>query len=183
MSEEPEAKKMKPTGWEDHTLNISEALMKKEEGQLFSEISKESITCIEGIGPKQDVVLEALNVKTVEDLATYKYFLLARAVVTLSEVEKKDGRPTGSKMNIDKGLDKKWESKSLSEIVEAPTSAIEGLSDKARTLFDELGVKTVKDLGKFKYCRLAEAIVEASKYEHTKDAAERKVENAKKMLE
>mmetsp|Transcript_34899 Transcript_34899/g.39788 ORF Transcript_34899/g.39788 Transcript_34899/m.39788 type:complete len:184 (-) Transcript_34899:109-660(-) len=182
MSEEPEAKKMKPTGWEDHTLNISGALMKDEEGKLFSDISKENIQYIKGIGPKHDVVLEALNVKTVEDLANYKYFLLARAIVTLSEVEKIDGRPSESKMNIDRAVDKEWEAKSLSEIVEAPISAIEGLSEKASTLFNDLGVKTIKDLAKFKYCRLAEAIVEASKYEHTKDATERKIENATKML-
>jgi len=183
MSEEPEPKKMKPTGWEDHTLNISDALMKKEEGSFLSTVAEESITCIEGIGPKQDVILDALNVKTVEDLATYKYFLIARSIVVLSEVEGKDGRPAGSGMNIDKAVVKEWEAKTFSEIADAPTSAIEGLSEKARNLFEELGVKTVKQLGEFKYCRLAEAIVEAAKHEHTKNATERKAENLTKKLE
>ena len=75
------------------------------------------------------------------------------------------------------------EAKSFSEITEAPTSALEGLSEKARTLLDDLHVKTVKDLAEFKYCRYAEAIVEGSKYEEDKTKDERKVASAMKKLE
>jgi len=183
MSEESEAKKVKLTGWEDHTLNIAEAVMKDEEGRFLTELATSKITTIQGIGPKSDAVLAALKVTTVEDLATYKYFLLARAIVTLAETETENGRPTGSGMNLDKALDKEFEPKSLKEIVEAPTSAIQGLSEKARELFDELHVKTIKDLAEFKYCRIAEAIVQGSKFEETMDVAQRKAQAAAKRLE
>lgn len=85
-------------------------------------------------------------------------------------------------MNIDKAVDKEWEVKSLSKIAEAPTSALQGLSEKARELLDALHVRTVKDLAEFKYCRYAEAIVEASKYEEEKTEAERKMAAAMKKL-
>merc|ERR1711862_1026165 len=98
-----------------------------------------------------------------EDLATYKYFLMARAIVTLAETWAEKARPTGSGMNLDKALDKEFEPKSLKEIIEAPTSAIQGLSEQARELFEELHVKTIKDLAEFKYCRIADAIVQGSK--------------------
>mmetsp|Transcript_21978 Transcript_21978/g.32463 ORF Transcript_21978/g.32463 Transcript_21978/m.32463 type:complete len:184 (+) Transcript_21978:123-674(+) len=183
MSEEPEAKKMKTTGWEDHTMNISEAVMKADEGSFLTSLSTSSVETLQGIGPKSDAVLEALNVNTVEHLATYKYFLISRAIVALAETETEGGRPAGSTMNIDKAVDKEFESKSLKEIAEAPTSALQGLSEKARTLFEELHVKTIKDLANFKYCRIAEAIVQAAKFEETKTEAERKAEKLAKQLE
>jgi hypothetical protein len=182
MSEEPAAKKMKPTGWEDHTLNVSEAVMKADEGRFLTELAGEDVPVLQGIGPKSDIVLEALGVKTFEDLATYKYFLLARAIVTLAETETEGGRPDSSCMNIDNAVDKKFETKSFKEISEAPTSALQGLSEKARALLDELHVKTVKDLADFKYCRYAEAIIQASKYEEDKTDSERKAEAAMKRL-
>mmetsp|Transcript_17011 Transcript_17011/g.28246 ORF Transcript_17011/g.28246 Transcript_17011/m.28246 type:complete len:156 (+) Transcript_17011:198-665(+) len=144
---------------------------------------KKTVETIQGIGPKADLLLEALGVKSMEDLATYKYFLMARFIVTLAESETEGGRPTGSSMNIDKAVDKDWEAKSFKEIAEAPTSALEGLSEKARELLTELHVKTVKDLANFKYCRYAEAIMEAAKYEEAETAGERKVSAAMKKLE
>lgn len=89
-TDEPEAKKMKTTGWEDHTLNISEAIMKADEGKFLKELAgSETVETLQGIGPKSDVVLEALGVKSMKDLATYKYFLMARSIVTLAESETK----------------------------------------------------------------------------------------------
>lgn len=180
---EPEAKKQKTTGWEDHTLNISEAVMKADEGSFITTLAGANVEVLQGIGPKADAVLEALKVKTVEDLATYKYFLIARSIVTLAETETEGGRPDGSVMNLDKAVDKEFEPKSLKEIAEAPTSALQGLSEKARALFDELHVKTIKDLANFKYCKIAEALVEAAKFEETKTSAERKAESLAKKLE
>lgn len=179
-SEEPPAKKAKATGWEDHTLNIAEAIMKADEGKFLTDIVTSPIQTLQGIGPKSEKVLQVLKLKTVEDLAKYKYFHMARALKTLSEVEEK--RLVGSVMNVDKAVDKEWESKTLKEIVAAPTDAIEGLSVGGQELLKELGVKTVGDLAEFKYCRWAEAIVEAAKYEQTKTAAERKTEAALKKL-
>mmetsp|Transcript_10954 Transcript_10954/g.15673 ORF Transcript_10954/g.15673 Transcript_10954/m.15673 type:complete len:185 (+) Transcript_10954:45-599(+) len=181
-TEEPPAKKMKPTGWEDYTMNISEAVMKADEGRFLTELANEDVRVIQGVGPKADAVLEALKVKSVKDLATYKYFLLARSLLTLSEVEVEGDRPTASGMNVDKAVDKEFENKSLKEICAAPTSALEGLSEKAGELLSDLGVKTIADLATFKYCRWAEAICSVAEYEEPLNAQERKMAAALKKL-
>merc|ERR1711862_328868 len=49
---------------------------------------------------------------------------------TLAETETEKARPTGSGMNLDKALDKEFEPKSLKEIIEAPTSAIQDFRSK-----------------------------------------------------
>uniref|UniRef100_A0A7S1D6K2 Uncharacterized protein n=1 Tax=Cyclophora tenuis TaxID=216820 RepID=A0A7S1D6K2_CYCTE len=180
--EEPPAKKAKPTGWEDHKLNISEAVMKADEGKFLSELSKAPISTIQGIGPKSETILTAMGLKTVEDLATYKFFLMSRALATLAETEVKDDRPSGSVMNVDKAVDKEYEPKTLTEIVEAPISALEGLTENAEELLKEFGVKSVGDLATWKYCRWAEAIVEAAKYEEIQTKGERKTAAALKKL-
>lgn len=177
---EPEAKKAKTgTGWEDHTLNAAEALMKDKEGLHFSDIVE--IKDLQGIGPHAERVLKALGVSTVKELATYKFFLMARALATMAEVEGK--RLTGSVMNVDKAVDKEYETKTFKEICEGPVSCLEGLTEAADTLLKDLGVKTVGDLATFKYCRWAEAMVLlGEKYEFTKTEAERKKERELKKL-
>ncbi len=56
-------------------------------------------------------------------------------------------------------LDKEWEDKSLSEILQAPVSALQGVSEAtADALRQALNVKTVGDLGKNKYFRAAQAL-------------------------
>jgi len=179
-SVEPPAKKQK-TGWEDHKLNVSEAIMKADEGKLFSEIATSDIKILQGIGPKCEKVLSIMELKTVSDLATYNFFLMARAITALAETET-DFRPSESEMNIDQAVDKAFESKKLSEIVDSPVAALQGLSEEAGSLLNELGVKTVGDLAKFKYCRWAEAIVTSAKYENTMNEAERKKDRAIKRL-
>merc|ERR1711935_976526 len=99
----------------------------------------------------------------------------ARSIVALAETET-DFRPSGSTMNIDKAVDKAYESKKLSEIVESPVEALEGLSENAGRILGELGVKTVRDLANLKYCRWAEGVVTAAKYENTMTEKERKQE-------
>jgi len=156
--------------------------MKADEGRFFSDLSEESVSVIQGIGPMASRVLEALKVKTVGDLAKYKYFLIARALKTMAETETKGGRPEGSVMNVDRAVDKDFEPKSLQEIVDAPVSALEGLTEAADELFKDLGVKTIGDLGEFKYCRWAEAMVKLGEFEQKKTVAERKAEKELRRL-
>merc|ERR1712150_74883 len=119
--------------------------------------------------------------KTVRDLATYKFYLIANAIKTLAATE--STRPEGSIMNIDHAVDKDFEAKSLTELLEAPLSALEGLTGKADAVLKELHVTTIGDLADFKYCKWAGAIIELSKYEELKTKQERKVESALKKLE
>jgi predicted flap endonuclease-1-like 5' DNA nuclease len=100
---------------------------------------------LQGIGPKHDEILESLHLATVKDMATFKFYLAAKAVQTLSTVEG-SFRPEGSAMNVDNLVDQAYEAKSFMELLEAPISALQGLTEKAETTLSGMGVKTIGDL-------------------------------------
>jgi hypothetical protein len=63
-------------------------------------------------------------------------------------------------MNIHKALMKEYEGKSFKELVDAPVTAIAGVTDSdAEHLKAAFGIKTVKDLATLKYTLWAQAIV------------------------
>lgn len=63
-------------------------------------------------------------------------------------------------MNINKALDKSYESKKLSEVADAPVDALQGVSENdAKLLAEAFNVKTVRDLAELKYVKWAQAIV------------------------
>jgi len=181
MSDEPAPKKVK-TGFEEHILNISTAIMKDAEGKHFTDLVTADVSTMQGIGPKSAEVAAELNINSVEDLATFKYFKWSRALATMAEAEVEGDRPEGSMMNVNKMVDKAYETKTLKEIVEAPVAALRGVSDAAGSLLAELHVHTVGDLATFKYCRYAEAIVQAAQYEDVGTDSERKAERAAAKL-
>ncbi len=56
-------------------------------------------------------------------------------------------------------LDREWEDKSLIEILKAPVSALQGVSEgDAEALRSAFNVNTVGDLGKNKFFRAAQAL-------------------------
>ena len=63
-------------------------------------------------------------------------------------------------MNLNKALDKSFEGKSFKELVNAPVSALQGVSDNdAKALADAFNVKTIGDLANLKHVKWAQAIV------------------------
>ena len=63
--------------------------------------------------------------------------------------------------NLGAFLDKDWENKSLAEILQAPVSALQGVSQgDADLLKQALNIKTVGDLGKNKYFRVAQLLAQ-----------------------
>ncbi|HQV41807.1 MAG: hypothetical protein IT466_04765 [Moraxellaceae bacterium] len=63
-------------------------------------------------------------------------------------------------MNLNKALDKAYESKSLKELADAPVDALAGVSENdAKLLKEAFNVKTVRDLANLKYVKWAQAIV------------------------
>lgn len=63
--------------------------------------------------------------------------------------------------NLDAFLDKEWESKSLAEVLKAPVSALQGVSEgDADLLKKAFNVKTVADLGKNKFFRAAQLLAQ-----------------------
>lgn len=61
-------------------------------------------------------------------------------------------------MNLNKLLDKEYESKSLAEILDAPPSALEGLTPKHDEILAGFRIKTIRDLGNWKYAKSAAAL-------------------------
>jgi predicted RecB family nuclease len=62
-------------------------------------------------------------------------------------------------VNLDKALDKAWEDKPLAELLDAPPSALAGLTERHDELLRELGINTLRDLGTNKHFALAGALV------------------------
>ncbi len=62
-------------------------------------------------------------------------------------------------MKFGKLVDKAWEDKSAAEILAAPPSALEGLTEKHDEVLKGLGIKSVSDLGTWKYAQRASALV------------------------
>jgi hypothetical protein len=75
-----------------------------------------------------------------------------------------DDRPEADvavEANLDAFLDKEWESKSLAEVLKAPVSALQGVSEgDADLLKKAFNVKTVADLGKNKFFRAAQLLAQ-----------------------
>jgi len=62
-------------------------------------------------------------------------------------------------LNINKAVDKAYESKTLKEIADAPVDALEGVSaGDAELLAKAFNIKTVRDLGTNKFFLMAQAI-------------------------
>ena len=63
-------------------------------------------------------------------------------------------------MNINKALDKAFETKSLKEVADAPVDALQGVSENdAKLLKEAFNVKTIRDLAELKYVKWAQGIV------------------------
>jgi predicted flap endonuclease-1-like 5' DNA nuclease len=146
-------------------LNIGKAVKKSDERQSFRSLTKQPVETLQGIGPKHAEELKSLNLKTIQHLADYKFFHLSRSIVTLSKVEEDNGRLDSTLMNIDRGLDKEFETKSFKELIDQPVHILQGITPKAGETLASLGVKTVQDLASFKYCQWAESIAVAAKFE------------------
>jgi len=70
-------------------------------------------------------------------------------------------------MNINEAMDKSWEGSTLTEIAQAPISALQGLAGWTDKEFAKLGLSSIGELGSWKYflwaraiCKLAEREVE-----------------------
>lgn len=66
----------------------------------------------------------------------------------------------GVQVELSKALDKAYENKSLTEILDAPPSALAGLTEKHDAALKEaLGITTVRQLGSNRYFALAGVLV------------------------
>jgi hypothetical protein len=69
-------------------------------------------------------------------------------------------------VELGKALDKAYESKSVSELLDSPVAALAGVSEgDAEHLAAAFTIKTVRDLGTNKYFKLTGALVALSAHE------------------
>ncbi|CAJ1945108.1 unnamed protein product [Cylindrotheca closterium] len=146
-------------------FNINFALIKAEEVKSFRELKDHPVGTLQGIGPKYAGELEKLGLKTIQQMADYKFYHLAKCIKTLAQTEETGNRLESSKMNLESGLIKEFEPYALKDLLEQPIHALQGLSPAADKTFDALGVKTIEQFADFKYFHWAEAIVTAAKWE------------------
>lgn len=68
-------------------------------------------------------------------------------------------------VGLNKALDKAYEGRRLTELVDAPVDALAGVSEgDAEKLQAAFGIRTIRDLGTNKYFKLAQALVEVANY-------------------
>ncbi len=68
-------------------------------------------------------------------------------------------------VELAKALDKAYEDKSLEEILDAPVSALAGLTDAhAKQLEESLHISSIRELGSNKYFAVAGVLVALSKH-------------------
>mmetsp|Transcript_38054 Transcript_38054/g.65261 ORF Transcript_38054/g.65261 Transcript_38054/m.65261 type:complete len:190 (-) Transcript_38054:47-616(-) len=153
-----------------YTLNVNNALDKEFETRSFKEICELPPSCLQGIAAASDEKFGHLKIRTIRDLGEWKYYRLAKAIQALSETEEEGKRNAEGNSNINAGLIKEYETKSLKEILQAPPSALSGLS--AEWVDEELQknirphVTTIEELANWKYCRWAEAFVTLAEFEN-----------------
>merc|ERR1712226_111819 len=140
-------------------ININFALDKEFEVKTLEVVASSPVSCLQGLAPRADDLLKYFHIKTVEDLATWKYGTWATAIRDLSETEEDGMRASDATMNIDQAVDKDQRGKSLKELVKADVAGLSGVSDAGAKVLAALGVKTIGDLGKWKYIRWSRGIV------------------------
>ena len=79
-------------GWtsEAYKMNLNLTIVKDYRGKTIKEILDSPVTALRGLSDIGEEALQKLGVKTVREVATWKPFLLARAIVTLAPTESTD---------------------------------------------------------------------------------------------
>lgn len=72
---------------ENACMNLDHALDKEHETKSLKEILELPVSALEGLTTKADETLADLGVKTIADLADFKYAAWAQAIVTLAPYE------------------------------------------------------------------------------------------------
>eukprot|EP00928_Gymnodinium_smaydae_P036292 TRINITY_DN25386_c0_g1_i1.p1 TRINITY_DN25386_c0_g1~~TRINITY_DN25386_c0_g1_i1.p1 ORF type:complete len:377 (+),score=89.10 TRINITY_DN25386_c0_g1_i1:60-1190(+) len=151
------------------SLNLNLALVKEYETEPLRSIVQAPLTCFQGLGRKKAALLaQAGGPRTVRALATWRFARWADAIRILAPTEQEGARDmskTKSQLNINKALDAEWEGYSFNDILEAPVSALEGLSELQAKSLRSIGIRTIKDLASWKYYQWSKAISDLAETE------------------
>jgi len=166
MTEEQVTPKKPPAGY---LMNVNGALVEAHQGTPFREVVNLPLTVLKGIDELQaNVLSEHFFVKTLRDLANWKFYQIAKSIQTLAKAEENAGRLETSLQNINDAVDKKFEKKSLAVIVEQKAEVLQGIGKYLQgQLSKKLGITTMKDLANYKPAEFAAALVALADYETT----------------
>jgi len=149
-----------------YDMNINKAVDKAFEGKSLKEILDAPTSAIQGISDKGAEALAEVGVKTVRDLGQWRFYLMARAIVTLAEKEDPVKPPQSRLMNIRSAMDRSYETMSLKGILKLRPSAFNMFPDEVDGVLEaHLNIKTIESLGSRKVFAWANAMVELEKYE------------------
>ncbi|MDD4307178.1 MAG: zinc ribbon domain-containing protein [Thermoplasmata archaeon] len=140
-----------PENWKDEWLDKPFRNMTPEE------LLNQPPDALKGVSKgDSDRMKAAFNIRTLGDFANVKYIAWAQELTVLKE------KPESfRKEDFRDKLVKKYEQKELDEILAAPTSALQGVSDTdSKKLAKAFNVKTVAELGNLKYAVWANKIHE-----------------------
>lgn len=140
-------------------MNIKNAVANEFQSMTLHEILKQPINAIQGVTEDNAArVKEAFRISTVEQFAKIRFAKWAWAIQELEKFESGGGSP-GGVININNAVDKAYEDKSLSEILNSPMEALQGLSERQAKLLNEaFQIKTVKELANLKCILTARSI-------------------------
>jgi len=156
MATESPAKKTKKE--RVYLMNINEAVVKAWEGKTLTEIAEAPISALQGLAEWTDAEFAKLGLSCVYELGTWKYFLWARALCKLAATEVEDKREQVSRMNVNNALDKAHEVKHLRDVLALPPSALQGLAPWVDDHLAKLSIKTISQLGTWKFAEWANSI-------------------------
>lgn len=132
-------------------MNIRNAITTDFKAMKLHEILKQPINAIRGVTEDNAAkVKEAFRISTVEQLAKLRFAKWAWSIQELAKFES-DGGSQESAININNAVDKAYETKTLTEILDSPMDALQGLSERQAKLLNEaFQISTVRDLANLK---------------------------------
>ena len=77
-------------------------------------------------------------------------------------------------INLNNIIDKEFEKKPLKEIIKLPPSALQGLTPEKDAVLAKFKIDTIEELGKWKFHKLACAVVELASFEEAIDSSSSK---------
>jgi len=152
---------------EGYVMNMNGALVEEHQGTPLRKLVNLPVTVLQGISEKQATVLSAhFKVKTVRDLANWKFHVIAKAMQALAVVEWTNGRRDASLQNINDALDQEFEKQSIRTIMEQRAEVLQGVGKVGQVqMSKELGITTMEELANFMPAKYAAALVVLADYE------------------
>merc|ERR1712060_111112 len=152
---------------EGYLMNVNGALVEAHQGTPFRNVVNLPVKVLKAISEEQAKILsDNFEVKTVRDLANWKFYQIANSMLALAEVEEKNGRLDLSLQNINDAVDKQFEKSAITTIVEQKAQVLQGVGKFLQAqLSKKIGITTMRELANFKPAKYAAALVALADYE------------------